>query len=588
MKTEEVKPKGSVYTIQNAAQLAWVSKAVSEGTSFAGARIKLVADIDLAGYNWIPIGNIENSFSGSFDGQNHTIYNLKTDTTLNREFGFGLFGYVWYEKPEENVYIRNINIKDAELSYGNEQGIVAGVINCYAGVNFTLSNCNTTGVLSGGTLGGIVGLLKCGRLGNDVTVKKCTSRADISTGGSGGGIIGSLEVSGRDYVDGDGDVTVEECKFSGVTRSTGRYGKASGIISLIKHGNKKGTVRVKRCVNEAGINGGQSTSIGGIVSGIEGGSGNAKEIIEQCVNKRYIYGGYDTGGICGAIPGSTTISQCYNTGTIGYAALGGSMGGITGNSGGIIQDCYNDGQILHTSAMDYNGGIAGHNHNVIKNCYSIGTLPESGNSSVDVSFPGAIACFNNKEIRHCYYNLEEIPQQWLLAKANCKDEPRTVYTSPDNKRIASGGLTTVQMKTAGSYTDWDFQNVWDMDSEYAYGYPVLTAIKDLIDKHPDNEVHRNKHKKQEIRITVTGRKKKGDKKEPLLNGAKVSIGRETVTTNEAGVATIKMEENGTDILAVSKDGYTTYTNTEFKFPKNRECRVTLIPAGEVMSTVWAL
>lgn len=96
-------------------------------------------------------------------------------------------------------------------------------------------------------------------------------------------------------MDGDGDVTVEECKFSGVTRSTGRYGKASGIISLIKHGNKKGTVRVKRCVNEAGINGGQSTSIGGIVSGIEGGSGNAKEIIEQCVNKRYIYGGYDTG-----------------------------------------------------------------------------------------------------------------------------------------------------------------------------------------------------------------------------------------------------------------------------------------------------
>lgn len=581
VKTEEVKPKGSVYTIQNAAQLAWVSKAVSEGTSFAGARIKLVADIDLAGYNWIPIGNIVNSFSGSFDGQNHTIYNLKTDTSLHQEFGFGLFGYVCYEQPEENVYIRNINIKDAELSHGNEQGILAGVINCYAGVNFTLSNCHTTGIISGGTLGGVVGRLACGRVGNDVTVKNCTSRADITTSGFGGGVIGSLEVSGRDYVDGDGDVTVEECKFSGVTRSTGRYGKASGIISVIKHGNKKGTVRVKRCVNDAGINGAQYTSIGGIVSGIEGGSGKAKEIIEQCVNKRYIHGGYDTGGICGAIPGSTTISQCYNTGTIGYAFLGGSMGGIIGSSGGIIQDCYNDGQILHTSAMDYNGGIAGHNNNIIKNCYSIGTLPDSGNSSVDVSYPGAIACFNNKEIRHCYYNLEEIPQQWLLAKVNCENEPRTVYTSPDNKRIESGGLTTAQMKTAGSYTDWDFQNVWDMDSEYAYGYPVLTAIKDLIDKHPDNEVHHNKHKKQEIKITVTGRKKKGDKKEPLLNGAKVSIGRETVTTNEAGVATIKMEENGTDILAVSKDGYTTYTNTEFKFPKNRECRVTLIPAGEV-------
>ena len=581
VKTEEVKPKGSVYTIQNAAQLAWVSKAVSEGTSFAGARIKLVADIDLAGYNWIPIGNIVNSFSGSFDGQNHTIYNLKTDTSLHQEFGFGLFGYVCYEQPEENVYIRNINIKDAELSHGNEQGILAGVINCYAGVNFTLSNCHTTGIISGGTLGGVVGRLACGRVGNDVTVKNCTSRADITTSGFGGGVIGSLEVSGRDYVDGDGDVTVEECKFSGVTRSTGRYGKASGIISVIKHGNKKGTVRVKRCVNDAGINGAQYTSIGGIVSGIEGGSGKAKEIIEQCVNKRYIHGGYDTGGICGAIPGSTTISQCYNTGTIGYAFLGGSMGGIIGSSGGIIQDCYNDGQILHTSAMDYNGGIVGHNNNTIKNCYSIGTLPDSGNSSVDVSYPGAIACFNNKEIRHCYYNLEEIPQQWLLAKVNCEDEPRTVYTSPDNKRIASGGLTTVQMKTAGSYTDWDFQNVWDMDSEYAYGYPVLTAIKDLIDKHPDNEVHHNKHKKQEIKITVTGKKKKGDKKEPLLEGAKVSIGRETVTTNEAGVATIKMEENGTDILAVSKDGYTTYTNTEFKFPKNRECRVTLIPAGEV-------
>ncbi len=162
------------------------------------------------------------------------------------------------------------------------------------------------------------------------------------------------------------------------------------------------------------------------------------------MNKGNVYGGYGIGGIAGYIGGNVTISQCFNAGKIGYGYTGSEMGGICGISDGTIRDCYNDGRILNTSAMDYNGGITGANGGIIENCYNVGVIPGSGNTSVAVAYPGAISCINGNVIRHCYYNLDDRPEQWLIAKVYCQDQPREVYTSEDGKRVESGGLTTAQ------------------------------------------------------------------------------------------------------------------------------------------------
>lgn len=58
----------------------------SDTINFRGFNVKLYNDIDLAGYNWMPIGTRENPFYGSFDGNGYTIKGMHIQvTTTNVE-----------------------------------------------------------------------------------------------------------------------------------------------------------------------------------------------------------------------------------------------------------------------------------------------------------------------------------------------------------------------------------------------------------------------------------------------------------------------------------------------------------------------
>lgn len=574
IKTEEIVPKGKTYVIENADQLAWIAQQTDEGKNFLGCTFKLIADIDLDGRPWIPIGSNENPFYGSFDGQGHTIRNLSTNKKLPSDNGFGLFGSIRARASGKDIYIRNLTIENVQMDYGNDQGALAGVINCGLSVNLTIENCHVSGSIRGGTLGGLAGVIYCGASGSELVVRNCTSQAKIVTSGDGGGIVGRLQTF--DGVN-TGKVLVQECQFSGTTGATGRYGKPSGIVSSIACDTSAKEIRIERCVNKAGINGSSFANQGGIISSA---GKNVPVIIEKCVNKGNVYGGYGIGGIAGGIGKNVTISQCFNTGEIGYAWVGSQMGGICGSSGGTIRDCYNDGRILNTSAMDYNGGITGSNGGIIENCYNVGVIPESGNSSVAVSYPGSISCLNDNVIRHCYYNLDDRPEQWLIAKAYCQDQPREVYTSEDGKRVESGGLTTAQMKTSGSYVGWDFESIWEFDSNYGYGYPILTGIKDLIDPHPDNSTEQNTRNEKKVKFTIVGKVREGETKAPVLEGVTIRLGNETAVTNEKGFAVIKTDQSAAD-LEISKQDYVTYRRSNFKIPKNKEFRHVLYRTDEV-------
>ena len=573
-KTEEIVPKGKTYVIENAEQLAWMAQQTAEGNNFLGCTFKLIADIDLNGRPWTPIGNNENPFYGCFDGQGHRIRNLSINNELPSHNGFGLFGSVKARASGKDIYIRDLTIENVQMDYGDDQGALAGVINCGLGVNLTIENCHVSGNIKGGTLGGLAGVVYCGATGSEVVVRNCTSQAQIVTSGDGGGIIGRLETfSGQNT----GKVLVQECQFSGTTGATGRYGKPSGIVSRIACDTTAKEIRIERCVNKAKINGSSYANQGGIISSA---GKNVPVIIEKCVNKGNVYGGYGIGGIAGYIGGNVTISQCFNAGKIGYGYTGSEMGGICGISDGTIRDCYNDGRILNTSAMDYNGGITGANGGIIENCYNVGVIPGSGNTSVAVAYPGAISCINGNVIRHCYYNLDDRPEQWLIAKVYCQDQPREVYTSEDGKRVESGGLTTAQMKISESYREWDFENIWEFDSNYGYGYPILTGIKDLIDPHPDNSTEQNTRNEKEMKFAIVGKVREGEKKAPVLEGVTIRLGNETAVTNEKGFAVIKTDQSAAD-LEISKQDYVTYRRSNFKIPKNKEVHHVLYRTDEV-------
>ena len=67
----------SSFEISTAETLAGLSLLVSEGTTFEGKTIELIANIDLDGNLWTPIGpDIDNSFMGTFNGNDHVISNL--------------------------------------------------------------------------------------------------------------------------------------------------------------------------------------------------------------------------------------------------------------------------------------------------------------------------------------------------------------------------------------------------------------------------------------------------------------------------------------------------------------------------------
>lgn len=249
------------YYIKTAEQLAGLAELINKenaSVSFDGKTVYLDSDLDLAGYEWISIGNglsIKNdpdwyySFNGTFDGQGHVIYNLYShDSLLNNKDNFvdgsaeatphgrdvyktGLFGQI-YEGTVKNLGIANADIwidPNDVSTYG--EGILVDYLD-----NSTIENCWTTGTISGGskiekTIGGIAGFTL-----RNCTISSCYSTATI-TGNftnsdnyydgsfpvfdSLGGIVG-MKFSGN--------LTVKNCWFDGKIVVESDLATVAGVV----------------------------------------------------------------------------------------------------------------------------------------------------------------------------------------------------------------------------------------------------------------------------------------------------------------------------------------------------------------------
>ena len=157
----------------------------------------LTADIDLAGVEWTPIGAYapsgeseeeqeipaeETAFTGTFDGQGHTIRNL----TINQPEGWamGLFGCA------NNAQIGNFTLENASVDAALMSADVVGYAYCSTVWGVTLVNGKVTahaGEMSAeGMYGGIVGA------GMGSMIEDCSAQADIviPDGTANAGIVG--------------------------------------------------------------------------------------------------------------------------------------------------------------------------------------------------------------------------------------------------------------------------------------------------------------------------------------------------------------------------------------------------------------
>ena len=204
---EEAK-EAEAIEIATAEQLA----AINENLS---GHYVLTADIDLAGMAWTPIGTYMPSgeseeeqeipaaafaFTGTFDGQGHTIRNL----SINQPEGWalGLFGVV------SGTQIGNFTLENAVVDGSVMTADVVGYAYCstVSGVNLVNGKVNVhyTDMSAEGMYGGIVGA------GMGSLIENCAAQADIviPDGTANAGIVGGgLEMTSVVHCTATGSVT---------------------------------------------------------------------------------------------------------------------------------------------------------------------------------------------------------------------------------------------------------------------------------------------------------------------------------------------------------------------------------------------
>ena len=172
------KAKKGVIKIETAEELAGLAKSVNSGNDYDGITIELTRSLNLNNLEWTPIGYGSSSllgvldnddsyyFKGTFDGNGHTISNLKITTFNGGGFedptaatGIGLFGHTF------DATIKNLTIETATVTGNHFVAAVAGFSwgttfeNIHvnnAGVNCVFKDENDSGDKAG-TIAGFIG-----------------------------------------------------------------------------------------------------------------------------------------------------------------------------------------------------------------------------------------------------------------------------------------------------------------------------------------------------------------------------------------------------------------------------------------------
>ncbi|MDY5899841.1 MAG: ZmpA/ZmpB/ZmpC family metallo-endopeptidase-related protein, partial [Candidatus Limisoma sp.] len=193
---------GDTYEIFAPEGLQWLANEVNSNTeTFAGKTVVLTADIDMEGKAFTPIGTLvsypSKTFAGTFDGQNHTIYNLTTaDYTPNHAVA-GLFGST--TGTIKNVTLKNVNIRSSHyagaiVAYSSTNGAV--IENCHVDGGTVTSKAELIGSSydNGDKVGGIAGYIVSDDKIDGCTVKNLTVQAYRDLGGIVGCSDGTVQI----------------------------------------------------------------------------------------------------------------------------------------------------------------------------------------------------------------------------------------------------------------------------------------------------------------------------------------------------------------------------------------------------------
>lgn len=319
------------YQLSNADDLYWFADIVNSGNTEANAI--LTSDIvindgtfdkncnfvpTIYGANiraWTPISN-ENTFNGTFDGQNYKICGIVYDGSSSDKQG-GLFGYAGKYSIIKNVTIDNSSIVADGAICNESQGLIANCINnaiiqgrsgiCgySSGTSSEIINCINRGTITGtNNVGGICGESYDGKIINCYNTGAVTGNKNI------GGIYGSRNSDVFDHT-----VLIANCYNTGSINGNTNIGGICG----------KTFATILNCYNIGSISPAHISSKGGIFGELCSGSINGLNIKGTAQNC------YSTINPIGIVNSATISdvsqksSQAFHNGEVTYLLAHGEL-----------------------------------------------------------------------------------------------------------------------------------------------------------------------------------------------------------------------------------------------------------------------
>ena len=398
-------------------------------------------------------------------------------------------GEVHAETREENVYSTAGGI-------AGELYLAGFASECYNKGNITSRGKGTV------YAGGIAGQIMSNGLDYHQALSFCANMGDIEAVSSeegevfAGGICGRLEGLDKDFwsieilynsgnVSGkatsDSPSHILDCYVGGII---GHYITNASIKYSENYGEIKGET--------VGSKADGSVNAGGILGKDEGGS------VLSCANWGDVESKSNSnsmsGGIIGVLEGSSELNpymaMCFNAGDISSYCTNefAVSGGIVGyNELSAIFDSYNSGKVKavgQSISSAASGGIIGYAFDsYLDCCYNIGIVEGSSSAtgSYAINAIGGICGYNEDSGIFNGYYINKIKEGVGKTSEHGENE---VYQKTD-----------AEMKKQSTYKDFDFQDMWFIDSKADYKYPQIdefpheaTTIGIVINRESDYRI----------------------------------------------------------------------------------------------------
>ncbi len=246
---------------------------------YSGKTIRLRNDIKITA-NWTPIGTAANPFKGTFDGQNHKVWYMRTSSSTPR----GLFGYIENSVIKDLIVTTNSNVNYATSSYEIKATTYGGgIVGC--ATKSTIQDCSFNGNITSTStwIGGIVGKMV------STKVSRCVTAGTISSSTSTyvGGICGHASY-------GESASVIEDCASNMDIFGVSSVGGIAGYIS---------NSTIQGCINAGNVSG-QTNNVGGIV----GYETDNMAVVTNNLSTGTVYTG---GGVVGFKHPDATVSNNY-------------------------------------------------------------------------------------------------------------------------------------------------------------------------------------------------------------------------------------------------------------------------------------